>query len=70
MGVGTILKARKILLLAFGENKAGIVARSVEGEMTPTIPATFLQQHPCTEFVLDQAAAAETRPWSGERSLI
>lgn len=67
MGVGTILKARKILLLAFGENKAAVVARSVEGDMTPTIPATFLQQHPNTEFVLDQAAAAELQdiksPW-------
>ena len=71
MGVGTILKARKILLLAFGENKAAIVARSVQGETTPTIPATFLQQHPNTEFILDQAAAAELQdiksPWlSGE----
>ncbi len=71
MGVGTILKARKIVLLAFGENKAGIVARSVQGEMTPTIPATFLQTHPNTEFILDSAAAAELQdiktPWlSGE----
>ena len=71
MGVGTILKARKILLLAFGENKAAIVARSVQGETTPTIPATFLQHHPNTEFILDQAAAAELQdiksPWlSGE----
>lgn len=67
MGVGTILNARKIVLLAFGENKAGVVASSVEGEMTPTIPATFLQQHPDTEFVLDSAAAAELTqiksPW-------
>lgn len=67
MGVGTILKARKIYLLAFGEGKAAIVARSVEGEMTPTIPATFLQQHPNIEFVLDQAAAADLSevksPW-------
>lgn len=59
MGVGTILKARKILLLAFGENKSAIVSRSIEGEMTPSIPATFLQQHPDAEFVLDLAAAAE-----------
>jgi glucosamine-6-phosphate deaminase len=67
MGVGTILKARKILLLAFGENKSRVVASSAEGEMTPTIPATFLQQHPNTEFVLDTAAAAELTevksPW-------
>ncbi len=67
MGVGTILKARKILLLAFGENKASVVAGSIEGDITPTIPATFLQQHPCTEFILDQAAAADLQdiksPW-------
>jgi len=67
MGVGTILKAHKILLLAFGENKSRVVKSAVEGEMTPTIPATFLQQHPNTEFVLDRAAAADLReiksPW-------
>lgn len=67
MGVGTILKANKILLVAFGENKSRIVKSSVEGEMTPTIPATFLQRHPNTEFVLDNAAAADLRaiksPW-------
>ena len=67
MGVGTILKARKILMLAFGENKSAVIARAIEGEMTPTIPATFLQQHPNTEVVLDLAAAADLSeiksPW-------
>lgn len=67
MGVGTILKAKRILLLAFGENKAHVVRASVEGEQTPNIPATFLQNHPETEFVLDRAAAAELvqikSPW-------
>lgn len=67
MGVGTILNASKILLLAFGEGKAKVVESSIEGEMTPTIPATFLQQHPNVEFVLDNAAAAELTdvksPW-------
>ena len=67
MGVGTILKARKILLLAFGENKSRVVKSSAEGKMTPTIPATFLQQHPNAEFVLDRAAAADLQeiksPW-------
>ena len=62
MGVGSILQARKILLLAFGENKSGVVASSIEGDMTPTIPATFLQQHPNAEFVLDQAAGADLKP--------
>ncbi len=57
MGVGTILNAKKILILAMGENKAAIVAKTVEGEMTPTIPATFLQRHSNVVFCLDEAAA-------------
>ncbi len=67
MGVGTILKANRICILALGENKAKIVAKTVEGDMTPTIPATFLQHHPNVQFFLDEAAAASlTRfraPW-------
>ncbi len=67
MGVGTILEAKRIFILAFGENKAGIVAKTVEGEMTPSIPATYLQRHPNVEMLLDQAATANlTRvrlPW-------
>ncbi|MFM8475451.1 MAG: PIG-L family deacetylase, partial [Planctomycetaceae bacterium] len=67
MGVGTILEARRIFILAFGENKATIVAKTIEGPKTPAIPATWLQQHPNTEFLLDMAAAANlTRvraPW-------
>ena len=67
MGVATILGARRILLLAFGENKAGIVAQTVEGPMSNRIPASFLQKHPNAECVLDPAAAADlTRskcPW-------
>jgi glucosamine-6-phosphate deaminase len=67
MGVGTILEARQIVLLAFGEHKAPIVARAVEGEMTESIAASFLQKHPDTTFILDSAAAAELtaikQPW-------
>jgi glucosamine-6-phosphate deaminase len=67
MGVGTILDARRIYILAFGENKSTIVARTIEGEMTSTIPATYLQRHSQVEFLLDQAASAaltRTRlPW-------
>jgi glucosamine-6-phosphate deaminase len=68
MGVGTILEARKIVIMAFGEHKAPIVARAVEGDITDAIAASFLQQHPDTTFILDDAAAADLtsrrRPWS------
>jgi glucosamine-6-phosphate deaminase len=67
MGVGTILEARKIVIMAFGEHKAPIVQRAVEGETTEAIAASFLQKHSDTTFILDQAAAghltAVRRPW-------
>ena len=67
MGVGTILAARHIFILAFGENKAQIVLRTIEGEPSPAVPATYLQQHDSVKFLLDQSAAASlTRsrhPW-------
>jgi glucosamine-6-phosphate deaminase len=69
MGVGTILEARKIVIMAFGEHKAEIVRRAVEGEMTDAIAASFLQKHPDTTFILDRAAAGELTalrtPWHG-----
>ena len=67
MGVGTILEAREIALIATGEHKAAIVRRAVEGEIHPDVAATYLQKHPNATFYLDPAAAAElTRiktPW-------
>jgi glucosamine-6-phosphate deaminase len=67
MGVATILEAREVALVAAGEHKAGIVQRAVEGEITQTVAATFLQRHPRAIVYLDLAAAAElTRiktPW-------
>ncbi|MBC8084467.1 MAG: glucosamine-6-phosphate deaminase [Hymenobacter sp.] len=67
MGVGTILEARYIVLLAWGEGKAAVIKRMVEGEPTDTVPATYLQHHSAVQAVLDEAAAAElsTRktPW-------
>lgn len=67
MGVGTILEARSIFLLAFGEHKAAIIRRTVEGEITNSVAASFLQKHPAARIVLDAASAAElTRfktPW-------
>jgi len=66
MGITSILKANKIILLAWG-NKASIVAKSVEGNVTESIPASILQQHNDCTFVIDQAASTElTRiksPW-------
>ena len=67
MGVGTILEARHIVLLAWGEGKAAVIKRMVEGEPTDTVPATYLQHHPAVQVVLDEAAAAELSarktPW-------
>lgn len=58
MGVGSILEAKRIRLLAFGEGKAPIVAKAVEGYANTGIPATFLQDHPNTRVLLDEAAAS------------
>jgi glucosamine-6-phosphate deaminase len=67
MGVGTILEARSIVLLAFGEHKAEIVQRAVEDEVSDAIAASFLQKHADATFIVDQAAAGELtairRPW-------
>ncbi len=67
MGVGTILEARKIAILAFGEHKAPIVQRAVEGDITDAIAASFLQQHPDATFLLDEAASRDLTavrcPW-------
>ena len=62
MGVGTIMEARRIVLMAFGEGKSAIVARTIEGETSASIPATFLQDHPNVEFLLDEAAAGQLMP--------
>ena len=67
MGIGSILAARKIILMSFGEHKAGMIAASVEGPVTDAVAASFLQEHPDAVMMLDPAAAAElTRvksPW-------
>ncbi len=58
MGVQTILAARRIVMLAWGEGKADIVRAAVEGEVTAQVPASFLQEHPNAQFVLDTAAGS------------
>jgi glucosamine-6-phosphate deaminase len=67
MGVKTILQAKKIFLLAWGNEKADVVRQAAEGSMTSDVPASFLQQHADCLFVLDGMAAARLSrfetPW-------
>lgn len=67
MGIGSIRKAKRIVLMAWGSNKASIIKETIEGEVSSEVPATYLQHHNNTTFVLDEGAAAElTRiktPW-------
>ena len=58
MGIGTIMDAREILLLAFGAAKAEAVAGAVEGPVTASNPASILQMHPSARFFLDSESAA------------
>lgn len=58
MGVGSIFKAKEMFLMAWGESKAEIVKQALEGEITPEVPATFLQLAEGVEFVLDKEASS------------
>ncbi len=66
VGIGSIMKAKKIVLLAWG-NKAEIVAKSIEGDVTEQVPASVLQNHDDCTYIIDEFAATElTRnkaPW-------
>ena len=57
MGIGTILEAKRIVLLAHGEDKAEAVSRAIDGPVTTDHPASLLQNHPDVSFVVDEAAA-------------
>lgn len=61
MGIGTILEARKILILARGTAKAEAVAQAIEGPLTSSVTASALQLHPDVTFVLDEAAASHLK---------
>ena len=67
MGMGTILKAKRVFVVAWGEEKASIVKEAIEGKVSDTIPASFLQTHSDAEMVIDLGAASDlTRikhPW-------
>lgn len=61
MGIGSILKSKKILLVAYGENKADAVAAMVEGPVTENMPASALQTHSDVTVIVDHAAAAKIK---------
>ena len=67
MGIGTIMKSRKIFMMAWGEGKAPIVDKALNGPVVESVPASFLQKHNAIEVVLDTPAASELAqvktPW-------
>ncbi|TMU57069.1 glucosamine-6-phosphate deaminase [Flagellimonas algicola] len=73
MGIATVMSAKRIVLLGWGPNKADIIKKTVEGEISSQVPATYLQEHSNCTFVLDKGAASElTRhktPWLVDESL-
>ena len=58
IGIGTILSAREVILIAFGERKARCIEQMVRGAVTTHLPASFLQLHPRAELLLDRGAAS------------
>jgi glucosamine-6-phosphate deaminase len=61
MGIGTILEAKRILLLASGSSKASAIAQAIEGPVTASVTASALQHHPDVTFLVDQAAASQLK---------
>ena len=61
MGVGTIIEARRCVLLATGSSKAAVLAQAVEGPITSMVTASALQLHPRCTVVVDEEAATELK---------
>ena len=59
MGIGSIMKSKKVILIAYGEAKAEAIANTVNGDMTTDVPASVLQNHPDVTIILDDAAASK-----------
>lgn len=59
MGVATIMAAREVALMAWGEKKADIVKKAVQGPVTVDVAASYLQKHPNAKFLLDEGAASQ-----------
>ena len=58
MGIGSIMRSKKIILIATGASKAEAVKAMIQGEVTPHCPASILQKHDDTVILLDEAAAS------------
>ncbi len=67
MGINTIMKAKRIFVMAWGQHKAEVVQKASEGPITAQVPSTFLQKHPNAEFHIDKPAAERltkvAQPW-------
>ncbi|CAL2059917.1 glucosamine-6-phosphate deaminase [Tenacibaculum sp. 190524A05c] len=67
MGINTIKNAKRIVLLAWGLNKAKVIQKTIEGQVTSQIPATYLQDHKNATFILDEESSSELirikTPW-------
>lgn len=61
MGIGSIMKSKKILLVAYGENKAQAIADMVEGPVTTDVPASVLQNHGDVTIIVDHSAASKIK---------
>ena len=59
MGVGTIMDSASLILFAFGEGKADIISKAVEGPVSAMVPASILQLHPSVKVIVDEAAASK-----------
>jgi len=64
MGIASIMEARELVLIADGAHKAEGIAKAVEGEVTATVPASFLREHPKCTFLLERQAASRLSPGS------
>ena len=67
MGLGTIMEAKKVILISWGESKASIIKKTIEGPVADVMPATCLQHHPNAEVVIDLSSAYNltriSHPW-------
>jgi len=61
LGLADFLDSKRAIVLAFGESKADVVARMVDGPVTASVPASVLQMHPCVDVIIDDAAASRLR---------
>jgi len=67
MGISTMMNAKNVILMAWGEDKAGIIAKTVEDKVSDAIPSSYLQNHPHAKVVIDLSAAYDltriSHPW-------